>query len=61
MGSLSQRIMLVDTPVFAVAETFTDRVGLVTEAGQPVASNKLTTEYVVLTVGENVICPKPLV
>ena len=59
-GSLSQRTMLVDIPVLAIEETVTFKVGLVTEAGQPVASNKLTTEYVVLVPGVKVIGPNHL-
>ena len=61
LGSLSQRTTLVETPVLAIEETVTLRVGLVTEAGQPVASNKLTTKYVVFELGVNVIGPSPFV
>lgn len=61
LGSLSQRTMLVDTPVLAIEETVTFRAGLVTEAGQPVASNKLTTKYVVFEVGVKVMGPSPFV
>ena len=53
--------MLVDVPVLGTEATFTLKVGLVTEAGQPVASNKLTTEYVVLVPGVKVIGPEPFV
>ena len=60
-GSLSQSVMLVDVPVLGTEATFTLKVGLVTEAGQPVASNKLTTEYVVLVPGVKVIGPEPFV
>ena len=61
IGSLSQRTMLVETPVLAIEETVTLRAGLVTEAGQPVASNKLTTKYVVFELGVKVIGPSPFV
>ena len=60
-GSLSQSVMLVYVPVLGTEATFTLKVGLVTEAGQPVASNKLTTEYVVLVPGVKVIGPEPFV
>jgi hypothetical protein len=53
--------MDVDVPVIGVLDTITFNVGLETDAGQAVASNKLTTEYDVFTKGLNVIGPSPLV
>ncbi|GIR80046.1 MAG: hypothetical protein CM15mP81_15560 [Alphaproteobacteria bacterium] len=53
--------MDVDVPVIGVLDTITFNVGLETDAGRSCLHQiNLTTEYVVLDIGLNVIGPSPL-